>query len=394
MLVKLTQLLLTTRAPARPAPPEGRVSVSLARSLDDVEALRLAWETLQGPQVNTEIDVFLTMARFHPAVIRPHVMLVERGGIPEGLVVGHVRRHPLGRKDGPLYVRSLSVLAGGFLGRADDELIALGVSEVEAALARREATIGVFRLVTPNSFGRRVVASGVPRRRRQLTNVQPHMKLDLGSTLDETLDGRPAKVRENVRRALRRVEALGDRADVRVFRTPSEVGTFFDHVDAVAPSTHQYPGAYLYRGAPAERELARLGTERGWFRGYVLSIDGEPAAFWTGFAYKGEFGWGGRTGYDSRLRRFEPGTVLLMRMIDDLCRDPDVQVLDFGQGTERYKRRLATRSSLVGDLRIYAGRPGGASLKVVDWTAETARRLTGRAPGFSPSFAPALGLTG
>jgi hypothetical protein len=394
MLVRLNQLLVTKPAPARVAPAERRASVSVARTLDDVEALRPAWEALQGPQVNTEIDVFLTMARFHPAVVRPHVLLVERDGVPEGLVLGHVRRHSLGRKDWPLYVRSLSVLAGGFLGHADDELVALGVSELETALARREATIGVFRLVTLNSFAQRAIASRVPRRRRHLTNVLPHTKLDLGPTLEETLDGRPAKVRENVRRALRRVESLGDRADVRVFRSPADVGAFFDHVDAVAPSTHQYPGAYLYRGAPAERELARLGTERGWFRGYVLLIDGEPAAFWTGFAYKGVFGWGGRTGYDSRLRRYEPGTVLLMRMIEDLCRDPDVQVLDFGQGGERYKRRLATRSSLVGDLRIYAGRPGSASLKVVDWTAETARRLTGRAPHFSHSFAPALGLTG
>jgi CelD/BcsL family acetyltransferase involved in cellulose biosynthesis len=367
--------------------------VSVARTLDDVEALRPAWETLQGPQVNTEIDVFLTMARFHPAVIRPHVMLVEREGVPEGLIVGHVRRNPLGRKVGPPSVRSLSVLSGGFLGRSGDELIAIGVSEVERALARREATIGIFRLITLNSLEQREIASGLPRRRRQLTNVQPHTRLDLGPTLEETLCARSAKVRENARRALRRVEALGDRADVRVFRAPDEVEAFFDHADAVAPSTHQYPGAYLYRGALAERELARLGTERGWFRGYVLLVDGEPAAFWTGFAYKGVFGWGGRTGYDRRLRRYEPGTVLLMRMIDDLCGDPDVHVLDFGQGGEQYKRRLATRTSAVGDLRIYAGRPASASLKVVDWTAETTRRLTGRAPHFS-TFVPALGITG
>jgi CelD/BcsL family acetyltransferase involved in cellulose biosynthesis len=83
-----------------------------------------------------------------------------------------------------------------------------------------------------------------------------------------------------------------------------------------------------------------------------------------------------------------------MRMIDDLCRDPDVHVLDFGQGGEQYKRRLATRRSLVGDVRIYAGRPSSVSLKVVDWTAETARRLTGRSPRLSPSFAPTLGITG
>jgi CelD/BcsL family acetyltransferase involved in cellulose biosynthesis len=371
----------------------GAFRVTVARTLEEVEALREIWTRLQGAQFNTDIDVFLTTASLHPAIARPHVILVERTGTPETLIVGNLGDVPLfglRRCAGPS-VRALRVAGGGFLGNPSAAAVAVGVREINRSVALGDATIGVFRLVAPGSLQHQVLLEEVPPRRRQCGGLMPHAVLDLESTLEDTLRGRGPKTRENLRRAMRRTEAmLGDRASIRIFRDPAEAEEFFAYVDAVAPRTHQYRESLLYGESEAERDLVKLGFERGWFRGYVLLVDGEPGAFWTGFGYKGVFGWRGRTGYDPRLSRYEPGTVLLLHLLDDLSRDPDIHMFDFGQGAEAYKRRLATRATLVGDVRIYARNPRSTLVQAVGAAASIGRRMMGRGPSEAAGFVPAL----
>src|SRR5688500_16615065 len=76
--------------PGRPKPLDGdpSTSVRVARNEDEVEALRPEWEALQGEELMSDIDFFLTYARNAPGMIRPHVVLVERDGSPRALVVG------------------------------------------------------------------------------------------------------------------------------------------------------------------------------------------------------------------------------------------------------------------------------------------------------------------
>ena len=94
--------------------------------------------------------------------------------------------------------------------------------------------------------------------------------------------------------------------------------------------------------------------ERGWFRAYVLYLDGEPIAFWHGHAYRGVFSTG-VPGFDRAHAELRVGNYVLLKLIADLCADPEVRTLDYGFGDAEYKRRFGTRCRSEQDVHLFAG---------------------------------------
>ena len=141
---------------------------------------------------------------------------------------------------------------------------------------------------------------------------------------------------------------------IRLFTEPSELDEFFRDVETIADLTYQHALGVAFGDTPAHRERTRVSMEHGWFRGYVLHLDGKPAAFHHGELYQGRFRLG-----QPRLRRPSSpacsiGTYLLLHLIDDLCKRDDARVLDYGIGDADYKRRFGTRSWLEGNVFVYA----------------------------------------
>jgi CelD/BcsL family acetyltransferase involved in cellulose biosynthesis len=89
---------------------------------------------------------------------------------------------------------------------------------------------------------------------------------------------------------------------------------------------------------------------------YVLYLDGEAIAFWPGSAHGGTFHIG-TPGYDPAYADYRIGTYLQMRMFEDLIADPDVRVVDYGQGDAEYKRRFGSESWDEADMHVFAPTP-------------------------------------
>jgi CelD/BcsL family acetyltransferase involved in cellulose biosynthesis len=107
-------------------------------------------------------------------------------------------------------------------------------------------------------------------------------------------------------------------------------------------------------GADEERQrLVRLALERGWFRAYVLYVDERPIAFWQGYVYDRTF-FIGSPGYDPEFSDHRPGGSLLVQVIEDLCADEGIDVLDYGSMYADYKRRFGSSSWEESDVYLYA----------------------------------------
>jgi CelD/BcsL family acetyltransferase involved in cellulose biosynthesis len=334
--------------------------VTAARSLDELDALRAPWEALQGRHFPTDPDAFRTILRHQPQAVRPHVLLLERGGAPVALLLARLEDLRLSTKVGYREVyaprlRSLTVVNDGLLGDDSEETCRTLLDELRSSLAAGEADVLRLRNLHVGSPFHRVATTEPPRLSRGLrARPSVHWVLDLPPTYDAFLKGLSSSTREGVRRYGRKLtREYGDRLELRVFRDPFELDELFDHVSRVAKTTYQGGLGVAFSGDELQRGLTLLAMERGWFRAWVLFLDGAPCAFWHGEAYRGVFRIG-VPGYDPAFGHLRVGTFVLMRLIEDLCGDDGVDTLDYGFGGAEYKRRFGTRSWQEEDVLVYA----------------------------------------
>jgi CelD/BcsL family acetyltransferase involved in cellulose biosynthesis len=334
----------------------------VARTAEEIEGLRESWSRLQPSMFLADPDHFLTFLRSRPTVIRPHVVLLERDGEPRALAVARIEDQRLPAKVGYKTVlnpklRVLVVGNGGFVAPGGEVDARALLDELSAALSRGEAELLRLRLLPLDSPAHRL-AKTLPSfaRREHVSAPIVHWRLKLPASLDEFLKTRSSRTRGNLRRYARKlVEEYGDRLVVDVVDDPAQIDRLFADTMAVARKTYQHGLDAGFADTPERRALVGLELERGWFRGYVLSIDGVPQAFWHGTAYRGTF-FTGATGYDPELRNLRLGTFILMRMIDDLCRDETIDVVDYGIGDAEYKRIFGDESWLEEDVHVFAPR--------------------------------------
>lgn len=373
------------------SPGRAALRVTTARSFGEVEALRESWAALQDGDLTTDIDYYLTLGRFHPEVVRPHALLVERDDMPVALVAAHLHEGWLVHRIGPWpayrpTLRSLDVVYRGFLGERSPETIGAVLHALRRTLDEREVDAVLLRYLTPDDALYEAVRAGQPHRRERFVRQRPHWSMAIGDTLEETLSRRSAKTRENIRRSSRRLESeFGDRLRLEVITDPAEAPRLFADVDAIASRAYQYESDTLFRNAELERQLALLGLARGWYRAHVLYVDERPIAFWTGFSYGGTFGWRGATGYVPAFGRFSPGTYVLARLLEDLSRDPAIRLFDLGGGDVEYKRYFGDRRWEERDVRLLG--PGlrnlavasiGSSVNAVHECLRRAEAVSGR----------------
>jgi CelD/BcsL family acetyltransferase involved in cellulose biosynthesis len=337
-----------------------RTHSTVATTTEQVESLRPVWEALGTTYVDADIDCFLALVRTSSNVERPHVIALDEGGQPCALIVARVEEAPFACRVGYKTVyrptlRTLRVSHGGISG-ADDENIATDViGAVEATLASGDADVAVLPAVRIGSALDRAAAR-IPSALRQgrFSPTVTHRRVQLPATYDELLATRDKRSRYNLRRQSKLLEKeFGDRLAVRLLRRPNEFDQIFDQLEHIASKTYQRGLGAGFSDTPERRELVRIALENDWFRSWVMSIDGRPVAFWQGNILERIY-YSSTTGYDPAYTKQGVGTVLLLRLFEDLCADPEVRIIDFGWGDADYKRRWANDSWLEHDVILFA----------------------------------------
>jgi CelD/BcsL family acetyltransferase involved in cellulose biosynthesis len=346
-------------------------SLEVARTLAEVEELRPLWEELQGPHLTSDIDFFQTYLTRAPGAVRPHVLVVGDNGGPPTIVAGRIEDADMVVKLGyttafSTRLRALTVAYGGVLGPVDERRAALVVSGLRRSLAPGDVDVVRLRMLEPGSALHTAAAAGVsPLRRERNGGPTVHWSASVARSLDEYLASRKKKVRWQARKDMSTLaKVYGDDLEVRVFRSPADLDELIRDSARTHRTTYQSAlGVGLSTDEP-QHSLAELALERGWFRGYVLYLRGEPVAFWHGNAYRGVFGLG-PTGFDPAYSSDRPGGFLLMRLIEDLCADASVHTLDFGFGDAIYKRQLGDTERLEEDVAAFAPTAKAVSLNLV-----------------------------
>jgi CelD/BcsL family acetyltransferase involved in cellulose biosynthesis len=342
--------------------------ITTVRTVEELEAIREQWEALQGDLVTTDIDHYLTVLQARPNVVRPHVVLVEQRGEPRALAVARIEEIRLSAKLAYLQVyaprlRALTVVYGGILGDDSDATLQTLLGELRGALARGEADVLRLRQVPVDSPLHRLARTSGPFLTRGHGSVPAlHWRAEIPDSFDEYLRRRSRGIRRNIRRyGNRLIEAYGDRLSLQVYRDEADIERLFRDTASVAAKTYQAAIGASFSDDDLRRSLTRLAMRCGWFRGYVLYLDGEPVAFWYGLGYRGVFSTD-ITGYDPAYGDLRIGRYVMVKLIEDLCADHAIHSLDYGFGDAEYKRLFGDRNWAEEDVLVYA--PSARAIRI------------------------------
>jgi hypothetical protein len=155
------------------------------------------------------------------------------------------------------------------------------------------------------------------------------------------------KTRSNLRRRARRMPCR-----FRCFTDAGQVPEFLRQAHQV--SQRSWQGKRLgvrIHDTPEERRAFEFLANHGALRSYLLEQDGVAIAFFFGIQWKGCFVFE-ETGYDAALAGVSPGTVLFVRLLEDLVTRDSPKLFDFGYGDGEHKRLFANRQTVSGPILI------------------------------------------
>ncbi len=362
-------------------------AVRVARTLEEVEALRPDWERVTITNPEADIDVFRTVVESSPDVLRPHVVVLDRPGAAPALAVARLEQRTIDLKVGyrtlaQPRLRVLSVVYAGIAGAADEEAYGILLEELYRAVRDGEAEMLCVAKLHADSRLCELARLFAPRLCRDyLPVVLPRTDVAVPGEFDEFLKSRSRNTRDNVKRYGRKLERAHEGAlEVRSFRKPAELDEALFAMESVAATTYQRALGVGFRDEPLQRALLETAAHKGHFRAWVLSIAGEPAAFWYGLAY-GETFYIGSPGYDPAHGDLRVGQYLQMQMMRDLCAEPGINRVDYGFGDAQYKRSFGDNTWDETDVLMFAPRPRALGINLLRGGVGLATRVAKRVLG-------------
>jgi CelD/BcsL family acetyltransferase involved in cellulose biosynthesis len=356
------------------------------RTVEGVVAVAEELERLPWSAIDPVPDYFLEVIRSRPEALGPLVVRLPVDGTDVAFA-GRVEEIPLtvsvGYRD--VYrprVRAVTLVPGGVVA-ADTDRRARGLVDALRAELRHVGADVLWLPSLPVGSPLHTAAMAVPSLvRGRFRRRTVHWTLRLPNSFDDFMAARSKKTRENLRRYSNRlVRDHGDSLSLRVFTEPGEIDELFQQVEQVAAKTYQRGLGVALADTEEHRRMIELGLRQGWFRAYMLYLGGRPVAFWPGTSFRGTFSIG-TPGYDPALAEYRIGTYVLLRVIEELCTEEGIDVLDFGFGESEYKRRLGSDSWEEEDVLVFSPTFRGirinATRTAVAGTAALARAVAER----------------
>jgi hypothetical protein len=350
----------------------GIVEVRTLQTVAEVEELRSYWTSWQS-HPNADIDFFLMICGVRPEIIRPHVIVVYRDGVPDALLVGRLEdvriELTLGySRLGHIRASRLAFNHGGFLGRttfANGEVL---VREVVRSLKEGAAGVAFFSHL-PTDSPLYHSAKEVPRlwSRDYASNIQirAHRSMTLPPSVEMLYRRLPGKKRKNLKWQAKKLLAdFPNEVRIRTFCDASDLGVMFRDIEQVAQQAYQRGLGVGFSDTEEMRSRMALSADNGWLQAHVLYISEQPCAFWVGALYQNVF-HSNFMGYDRAFAKYSPGVFLMVKVIERFCErtgEQQVREIDFGLGDAQYKEMLADREWTEGSVSVYA--PTWAGLRI------------------------------
>lgn len=334
-------------------------TVRVLRSTAELETVKTFWEqNVFHP--NAQLDFYSIIVESRDDIVRPHVLVVSDGNQVVALLVGRLEENNRRLRFGYFNFhasksRTLIIIYGGCLGLWNSEIAALATKELFSSLQRKEADLVIFHSLIESS----PLLKAIPQelsvlRPRLFSSPNRHWKMNVPASLEDFLKRLNSKHRYNIRRERRLFEErFGRNTKFLCFTREDSVDALTEDIEHVASGSYHRRFGFGFVKNDETLERMRLEARQGRLRTYVLYIAGISVAFWQGTTINGTL-YLGSTAYDSRLRDYTPGKLVLQYMLDDLSMNSDIREVDFGFGDADYKKQFGDCSWEEISVTVYA----------------------------------------
>lgn len=324
--------------------------VYTCRTLEQISMIRPIWETLQSEtkfcvDIEVDFDRYISMLESKPEC-EPYILLVFRNGAPRAMLIGTKGPVTLNCKLGYLKVlrptlKCLTIIHGGYLGDFCEQTSHFLLDHLYKTLGEEQTDVVMFRqlpLVSPlYSLARKKSPIFC---RRHLPKIDRHWRMVIPDRMDSFYKQHSSKTRQTLKRQLKQLDTkfqtrLAECTD------PKMVSMALPDAAAVSSKTYQYAlGSGLCDDTNTRKQLI-TSAQHGWLSLHVLYLNEQPCAFQLGLRYNETY-FLQTMGFDPTMKQRNLGTALFLKILDQLCQNPEIKYLDFGFGDAEYKRRFGT----------------------------------------------------
>jgi len=158
-----------------------------------------------------------------------------------------------------------------------------------------------------------------------------------GLSAERYFESLPSQVRNTITRKLRRA-TKEHIINIQVYRSPEELARGINDYQRIYARSWKDPEAH----PEFIPQLLRRSAEKGMLRLGVLYVDSEPAAaqIWLVIGVKATIY---KLAYDEKFARLSVGSILTKAMFDQVIDDDGVAEVDYGTGSDAYKRDWMTK---------------------------------------------------
>jgi hypothetical protein len=338
--------------------------IRVAESRDEIEAIRPIWERMQSlqnyPTIDADIDRHLSVVESMEGKAQPCIIVLSYEGKPSVMVIARIQEHELvitlGYKK--LFrprLKCLVVSYGGILGQINSDTGCFVIRELMKQLRSRKIDMVYFSELRTDSlifdFSRKLPGFLC---RDHTPVVDTHWQTTALSSREEFTKTLSRNERRNITRHTKQLENKASGiVELKSYRGLDEMNQYISVASEISSLTYQKMITGGFSDSPSTRSLLTEAVKKDWFRAYILYAGSEPVAFESGLLYKSTY-FAEYRGFHPDWTCGSPGSILLLKVLEEFSQDTNIQKYDYGFGDAPYKQRYGQEKWMEAPIYIFA----------------------------------------
>lgn len=340
--------------------------VTIARTFEQIEKIRPIWQEMlrnePHPTPNADIDRYLLVLKAAGNNVQPFIILIEQDDHPKTIVIALIEKRRITCRIGYLKIFKpslccISVVYGGILGRKDNEACSILIHELKKILKKGDAELVLFNYIFKESplYNLSRTIPGFFNR-DFIPNINLHWQTPISDNKEQFHKTLSRNERRNIRRHTQQLEkkASGP-VTIKTYHGLTELDEFISIATKISLVTYQHNLTGGFSDNDLTRSIFTHSAKNNWLRAYILYAGSEPIAYELGTVYNSTY-FAEYRGYHPDWSCGSPGSILLLKVLEEFSQAPNIKIYDYGFGDAPYKQRYGKTCWQETSVCIFATR--------------------------------------